>query len=87
MIIRAYELKRGDIFKKQGYVFLVYHKDEEQIMYHNYYDGVATVSGSRGTIGAYSQERVELVDTKVYMRAFGRKPRKKIKPIKEVYEN
>ena len=85
MIIRAYELKRGDIFKKQGYLFLVYHKNEQRIMYHNYYEGTNTVSGSRGTIGANSQERVELVDIKIYERGWGEKPRKKTKPIKEVY--
>ncbi len=78
-IIRAYELKRGDIFKKQGYMFLVYHKDDKRIRYHNYYEGTNTVSGSRGTIGANSQERVELLSIKMYTRAWAEKPRKKIK--------
>lgn len=88
MIIRAYELKRGDIFRKQGLLFLVYNKDEERIMYHNYYEGKNTISGSRGAIGINSQERVELVGVKEYRKAFGPKPRKKkiTKPIKEVYE-
>lgn len=85
MIIRAYELKRGDIFRKQGLLFLVYNKDEQKIMYHNYYEGMNTVSGSRGEMGSNSQERVELIGRKTYTRAFGKKQRKKTKPIKEVY--
>ena len=82
-IIRAYELKRGDIFKKQGYMFLVYNKDDKRIWYHNYYEGPNTVSGSRGTIGANSQERVELTSTKMYTRAWGEKPRKIFKQNKK----
>lgn len=76
-IIRAYKLKRGDIFKKQGLLFLVYFKDEQSIQYHNYYEGMNTVSGSRGTIGANSQERVEFISTKTYTRAWGKRNRKK----------
>lgn len=79
MIIRANELKRGDIFRKQGGLFLVYNKDERLIMYHNYYEGDGSISGSRGQIGANSQERVELMDTKTYTRAWGEKPRTKFK--------
>ena len=77
MIIRAHELKRGDIFKKQGLLFLVYFKDDKQIQYHNYYEGMDTVSGSRGQIGANSQERVEFMSTKMYTREFGKRNRKK----------
>ena len=76
-IIRAHELKRGDIFKKQGLLFLVYFKDENLIQYHNYYENVNTVSGSRGTIGANSQEWVEFISTKIYTRAWGKRNRKK----------
>jgi hypothetical protein len=82
-IIRAHELKRGDIFKKQGMLFLVYFKDDQLIQYHNYYEKMNTVSGSRGAIGANSQERVELTSTKIYTRAWGEKPRTKFKQNKK----
>ncbi len=79
MIIRAYELKRGDIFKKQGYAYLVVQKTERDIIYRNYYAHDERIMGTIGIMGAYSQERIEHIGTK---------PKKKLtKPIKEVYES
>jgi hypothetical protein len=57
-IIRAYQLQFWDIFIKQGYYYKVIKKDETGIHYksNNRHQGAAT-----GTLGAKSQEKVELV--------------------------
>jgi len=76
-IIRAYELKRGDIFKKQGYLFVVLSINDKHIVHRNYYAHDERTMGSVGKIGAKSQERVEYIGV--------RAAKKLTKPIRELY--
>ncbi len=76
-IIRAYELKRGDIFKKLGTYYLVIRVSEKEIVYSGWSENYETHSGAYGAMGGKTQERVE------YM---GVKPKKKLtKPFNEDY--
>jgi len=76
-IIRAYELKKWDLFRKQGVVYLVLRITDKEIIYSGYMYELETYWGRGSEMGKYSQERVEYV---------GVKPeKKKTKPFKEDY--
>ena len=73
-IIRAYELKRHDLFVKQGTLYLVVRVTNEGIVYSFFCRENEWGSGRYCTIGRWSQERVEYI---------GKKPKKKkTKPFK-----
>ncbi len=76
-IIRAYKLQRRDIFKKQGYLFVVLSINEKHIVYRNYYPHDERTMGSCGYMGVFSQERVELVGVRTM--------KKSTKPFRENY--
>jgi hypothetical protein len=76
-IIRAYELKRGDLFIKQSVNYLVQKVTDTHIIYSNYSETYQGGSGQYCTIGRWSQERIEYL---------GQKPKKKkTKPFKEKF--
>lgn len=77
-IIRAYELKRWDIFIKQGGVYLVIRIINGEIHYTGYNQKEETYVGNKYYIGAKSQERVEWIGVKPV--------KKKTRPIIE-YKN
>jgi hypothetical protein len=75
-IIRAYELKKGDLFKKQGTIYLVNELTDVKIIYSYYWEDLKSGGGNRFVMGRRSQERVEYV---------GEKPKKKkTKPFKNL---
>lgn len=76
-IIRAYKLRKRDIFKKQGYLFVVLSVNEKHIVYRNYYPHDDRQMGSAGKMGAKSQERVEHIGVRA-MKSL-------TKPIREDY--
>jgi len=76
-IIRAYELKKWDLFIKQAVLFIVVKLTDTHILYSVYDREAGSYCGIYREMGRRSQERVEY---------FGTKPKKKkTKPIKEDY--
>lgn len=64
MIIRAYQLKLGDTFRKQSVVHVVARIEGKMLMCRHKSNGAtgSRVSGSGGAeISMFSQERVELI--------------------------
>lgn len=59
MIIRAYELKKGDVFERTGVKYKVIFVSDQGIYYKHYKDRSA---GHRGEMGRRSQERVVLIN-------------------------
>jgi hypothetical protein len=74
-IIRAFQLKKGDLFIKQGTCYVVSGLTDGGIVYSWWSGKLKSRCGTYGRIGAKSQERVEYV---------GMKPKKKLtKPFKK----
>ena len=73
MIIRAFELRRGNVFIKQGSYYVVVRVDNESIVYTSWNKNLERNSGTYGRIGVNSQERVEYIGV--------RPKKKKTKPM------
>lgn len=86
MIIRAYELEKGHLFVKQGTLYLVVHKDEIDIIFKSCDKDNFNAGGEERTIGARSQERVELAEAGV-VKDFQFNEKKKTKPHKKYPES
>ncbi len=64
-IIRAYELKKMDLFIKQCVLYLVVRITDKEIHYCSYNEDWKTYAGTSNTMGRYSKERVEYVGSKI----------------------
>lgn len=85
MIIRAYLLEKGDLFLKQGTLYLVVHKNERDIIFKSCDKNSFNAGGEERRIGSKSQERVELAEAGV-VRDFMSIEKKKTKP-KKIYSD
>jgi hypothetical protein len=63
-IIRAYELKRNDVFIKQTVTYVVVRVTDKDIIHSNYSFDCESGGGQYCRIGRWSQERVEYLGVK-----------------------